>query len=69
LEQSPGRTCDVIDWSPHRDKFSARNCDTMRDPHCNSVFLRDCTPWKGALLEGPTLGKFMKDYPMGGTSQ
>jgi len=28
----------------------------MGDPHWSSLFLRDCTPWKGPMLE-----QFVKD--------
>ena len=43
----------------------------MEDPQWSSVFLKDCTLWKGRMLEqfvkncstkeGPTLEKFMED--------
>ena len=43
----------------------------MGDPHWSSLFLKDCTPWEGPMLEqfvkncspweGLTLEKFMKD--------
>ena len=43
----------------------------MGDPHWSSLFLKDCTPWKGPMLEqfvknsspweGLMLEKFVKD--------
>jgi len=41
--------------SPRWSRFAGRACDPMGDPHWSSLFLKDCTPWKG-----PTLGQFMK---------
>lgn len=56
---------------PMRGTFSGRTCDPVRDACCSSSFLKDCTPWKGSVLEqflkksslweGLTLGKLMKD--------
>jgi len=39
--------------SPHRSKFAGRACEPMGDTCWSSLFLKDCTPWKG-----PTLGQF-----------
>lgn len=33
------------------NKFSGRACDPAGDPCWSSLFLKDCTPWKGAMLE------------------
>jgi len=43
-------------------------------PRCSSLFLKDCTPWKGptleqfmknySLREGLTLDQFMEDCPL-----
>jgi len=41
--------------SPRRSRFAGRACDPMGDPHWSSLFLKDCTSWKG-----PTLGQFVK---------
>jgi len=41
--------------SPHRSRFAGRACDPVGDPHWSSLFLTDCTPWKGL-----TLGQFVK---------
>jgi len=35
--------------------ISGRACDPVGDPRWSSLFLKDCTPWKG-----PTLGQFVK---------
>jgi len=53
-----------------------RTCGSVGDPSFSSLFLKDCTPWKGPMLEqfmedcspweGPILQKFMKDYLLGG---
>ena len=42
--------------SPHQSRFGGRACDPVGDPRRSSLFLRDCTPWKG-----PTLGQFVKN--------
>ena len=39
-ERSPG-------WS----RFAGRTCDPVGDPHWSSLFLKDCTPWMGPMLE------------------
>jgi len=51
----------------------------MKDPHRISPFLKDCTPWKGSVLEqfakncslqeGTILEKFMKDSIYGSHSK
>jgi len=41
--------------SPGQSRFAGGICDPVGDPHWNSVFLKDCSPWKG-----PTLGQFVK---------
>jgi len=56
--------------SPSQSTSAGRTCDPMGDPRWNSVFLKDCTPWKGlmpeqfaknrSLWEGPTMEKFME---------
>jgi len=57
--------------SPHWSGFAGRTSDPVGDPRWNSLFLKDCTPWKGptleqfvkncSLWEGLTLEKFMQD--------
>ncbi|KAK4818202.1 hypothetical protein QYF61_008586 [Mycteria americana] len=57
--------------SPCWSRFSGRTCDTMEDSCWNSLFLKDCIPWKGptleqlmkncSLWEGPMLEEFVKD--------
>ncbi|KAM9590862.1 uncharacterized protein ACIBXB_005912 [Morphnus guianensis] len=57
--------------SPCCSRFSGRTCDPTGDPCWSSVLLKDCTPWKGPMLEqfvkncspweGPTFKKFMED--------
>ena len=42
--------------SPHRSRFTGRTCDRAGNPCWNSLFLKDCTPWKGSTLE-----QFMKN--------
>ena len=64
----------VAPWrerSPRWSKFAGRTCDPTGDPRWSSLFLKDCTPWKGPTLEqfvkncspweGLTLEKFVKD--------
>ncbi|KAK4817118.1 hypothetical protein QYF61_027981 [Mycteria americana] len=60
-----------VERSPCRSRFSGRTCDPVGDPCGSSLFLKDCTLWKGPMLEqflkncsvweGPMLEKFMKD--------
>lgn len=55
------------------DKASGRTCDSMGDLGQRSLHLKDCTPWKGHMLEqfvrncslweGVMLKKFMEDCP------
>ena len=57
--------------SPRWSRFAGRTCDPVGDPRWSSLFLKDCTPWKGPMLEqfmkkcslweGLTLEKFMED--------
>ena len=52
LEQAPGRTCGP--WrgrSPGWSRFAGRTCDPAGDPRWGSLFLKDCNPWKGPMLE------------------
>ncbi|KAK4828553.1 hypothetical protein QYF61_027522 [Mycteria americana] len=80
----PKGGCDPVERSPHwsrllagpvdpgREESSGRTCDPVGDPCWSSLFLKDCTPWKGPMLEqsmkncslceGPILEKFMEDY-------
>ena len=37
-------------------RFADRTCDPVGDPRWSSLFLKDCTLWKG-----PTLEQFMKN--------
>ena len=64
--------------SPCWSRFAGRACDPMGDPRWSSLFLKDCTLWKGptleqfmkncSLWEGLMLEKFMEDcLPWGGT--
>ncbi|TRZ18074.1 hypothetical protein HGM15179_009029 [Zosterops borbonicus] len=58
--------------SPHWSRFAGRTFDPMEDPRWSSLFLRNCTPWKGHMLEQFVkkcssweeliLEKFMEDY-------
>jgi len=41
--------------SPRWNRFAGRACDPVGDPRWSSLFLKDCTPWKGT-----TLGQFVK---------
>jgi len=36
---------------PHWSRFACRTCDPVGDPKWRSLFLKDCTPWKGSTLE------------------
>jgi len=57
--------------SPRQSRFVSRVCDPMGDPRWGSLFLKDCTLWKGPTLgqlvkscspwEGFTLEKFVKN--------
>jgi len=57
--------------SPNWSRFAGRTCDPMGDPHWSSLFLKDCTLWKGPTLEqfmtncnlreGPMLEMFVED--------
>jgi len=50
-------------------------CDPVADSCWSSLFLKDCTLWKGPMLEqfmkncspweGPTLAKFMEEHQAG----
>ena len=40
-----------------RGVLAGRTCDPTGDPRWNSLFLKDCTPWKG-----PTLEQFVENY-------
>jgi len=31
--------------------FADRTCELVEDPRWSSLFLKDCTPWKGLMLE------------------
>jgi len=53
LEQASARTCG--ERRPCQSRFAGRTCDPVGDPRWSSLFLKDCTPWKG-----PTLGWFVK---------
>ncbi|KAJ7408232.1 suppression of tumorigenicity 5 protein isoform x4 [Pitangus sulphuratus] len=37
--------------SPRWSRLAGRTCDPVGDPHWSSRFLKDCTPWKGPMLE------------------
>ena len=60
-----------MERSPRRSRFSGRTCDPVGDPRWSSLFLKDCTLWKGptlvqfvkncSLWEGLTLEKFVED--------
>ncbi|KAK4823683.1 hypothetical protein QYF61_005654 [Mycteria americana] len=41
---------------PTWTRFGGRTCDPVGDPRWSSLFLKDCTPWKG-----PTLEHFVKN--------
>ncbi|KAK4810792.1 hypothetical protein QYF61_008764 [Mycteria americana] len=72
-EQAPSRNCGPVERSPRRSRFSGRTCDPMGDPRWSSLLLKDCTPWKGPMLEqflkncspweGPTLEKVVAWEP------
>ena len=57
--------------SPRWSRFAGRTCDPVGDPRWSSLFLKDCTLWKGPTLEqfvkncspweGLTSEKFVKD--------
>jgi len=36
---------------PHWSRFAGRACDPVEDPRWSSLFLKDCTLWKGPMLE------------------
>jgi len=39
-----------MDRSLHWNRFAGRACDPVGDPHWSSLFLKNCTPWKGRML-------------------
>ena len=57
--------------SPRWSRFAGRTCDPAGDPCWSSLCLKDCSPWKGPMLEqfvkncspweGPTLEKFVEN--------
>ncbi|PKU37621.1 suppression of tumorigenicity 5 protein isoform x4 [Limosa lapponica baueri] len=52
-------TCVPMERGPHAvfwSRFSGRTCDTVGDPRWTCLFLKDCTLWKGSMLE-----KFMEN--------
>lgn len=63
-------------WEAHAGGGSWQTGGAMEDPHWNSLFLMDCTTWKGSshgreqfkkgcrLWEGLTLEKFVDDSPL-----
>jgi len=56
LEQAPARTCGPMERGAHAGAgFLAGLCNPLGDPRWSSLFLKDCTLWKG-----PMLGKFVK---------
>ncbi|GAB0209503.1 AN1-type zinc finger protein 5-like [Grus japonensis] len=65
---APERGCDPV-GSPCWSRFAGRTCDPMGETPCwSSLFLKDCTLWKGhtlqqncSLWEGLRLEKFMED--------
>ncbi|GAB0196097.1 hypothetical protein GRJ2_002075000 [Grus japonensis] len=57
LEQAPGRTCSPMERGAHaRAGVLTGLCDPVGDPRWSSLFLKDCTLWKG-----PTLEQFVKN--------
>jgi len=34
-------------WTHGESRFAGRACDPVGDPCWNSLFLKDCSPWKG----------------------
>lgn len=48
-----------MERSPCGSRFPGSICDPVKDPHCSSLFLKDCILWKGPMLD-----KFMKDCSM-----
>ena len=42
--------------SPWWNRFAGRTRDPTGDPRWSSLFLKDCSPWKGPMLE-----QFVKD--------
>ena len=72
LEQAPGRTCDPVEREePTLEQVFWQDLQPCGDPCWSSLFLKDCTPWKGPMLEqfvknrspweGPMLEKFVED--------
>jgi len=57
--------------STHWSRFAGRACDPVGDLRWSSLFLKDCTPWKGHTLEqfvkncnlweGPILEQLVKN--------
>lgn len=50
LEKGPDRSCSP--WRiVHAGAGFLAGTVTRRAPHCSSLFWKECTPWKGPLLE------------------
>jgi len=70
LEQAPSRTCG--ERSPHKEPVCWQDFRPHKDPCWSSLFQKNCTLWKGPILEqfvkncspleGATLKKFVEDY-------
>ena len=70
-EQSSGRSCSRGE-EPTQEQVFWQELWPVGDPHWSSLFLMDCTPWRGPMLEqflknySPSEGSnpepFMKDY-------
>lgn len=51
MEQAPGRACGLWREASHWSRFAGRISAPVGDLHWSSLFLKDCTLWKGSTLE------------------
>jgi len=51
LKQAAGRTCGLVERGPHAGAGLLVGLVTPGDPRWSSLFLRDCTTWRGLALE------------------
>ncbi|RMC19252.1 hypothetical protein DUI87_03858 [Hirundo rustica rustica] len=52
LQQAPGRTCALMETGAHTGAYFLAGLVSLQgDPCWSSMFLKDCTTWKGHMLE------------------
>jgi len=56
---TPEGVCDPMERRPHWSSISGRTCEPVGDPCWSSLLLKDCTLWRGPMLE-----QFVKDFSL-----